>query len=556
MSRILSLAITFILFQLFNCGVFGQTYQDPCVQSSYNIAKTAYDARNYTRAKEYFYKAKGCPNATEENKKHINGWIYKCNDEITWLNANKTNDVRLIKQYIHSFPSGNHSGEARQFLEAKDDLSFREAKKSGSYHSYSAYLEIYPDGKHRNEIPSNVKVIYELEVNMVSVPGGSFNMGCGNGESCNSDEQPQHKVILSDFSINKYEVTLKEFREFINETGYKTDNEKEGGSFFNINDKWERVEGIYWEHDCSGKKQLQGDNYPVVHVSKNDAEEFCKWLTKIAEKKYRLPSEAEWEYAARGKNNYRYTYSGSNYYTDVAWNNKNSGMISHQVGQKRPNSLGLYDMSGNVNEFCIDLYDSNYYNKSRINDPKGPLQGRGTVMRGGSFDDSEWCCRVTTRQWYSPSSVGLFDLGFRVVRDDSTQYRYSTNANTYSDLQKNKAKDVNTTNSFIIYLQDYGFDLHKTEGIDKSVNKSWKKGLPFWEDLWDFDPTTGLAAAKKWGRWGFIDMKGYIIIPCMYDNVGSFENGIAPVSNNRRKGYIDAYGNEIVPCIMQYILFR
>ena len=199
---------------------------------------------------------------------------------------------------------------------------------------------------------------------MVYVKGGTFTMGATaeQGSDAESDEKPTHSVTLSDFYIGKYEVTQAQ---------------------------WKAVMG-------SNPSYFKGDNLPVENVSWNDIQEFIKKLNAQTGKKYRLPTEAEWEYAARGGNQSKgYKYSGSNNVGDVAWYTDNSNSKTHPVGQKTPNELGIYDMSGNVWEWCQDWYGS--YSSSSQTNPTGPSSGSQRVLRGGSWCSSVRCCRVTFR---------------------------------------------------------------------------------------------------------------------------------------------------------------
>ena len=257
---------------------------------------------------------------------------------------------------------------------------------------------------------------------MVFVQGGTFQMGqpdpnIGGCKNCD-DEQPVHTVRVRDFYLGKYEVSVREFAQFINETGYKTDAEREGWSYWRDGDSWKKKNGIYWKHDVKGNLRPSSEyNHPVIHVSWNDATEYCKWLSKKTGKNFRLPTEAEWEYAASGSNKSRgYTYAGSNDLDEVAWYEFNSGSKTHPVGQKEPNELGLYDMSGNVWEWCNDWYDPDYYKNSPGNNPKGPSSGSYRVLRGGSWGNVRQGCRVANRGRSNPSNQ-LSGLGFRLAQD-------------------------------------------------------------------------------------------------------------------------------------------
>ena len=160
----------------------------------------------------------------------------------------------------------------------------------------------------------------------------------------------------------------------------------------------------------SNPSNWKGDNLPVENVSWNDCQTFLRKLNAMTGKNFRLPTEAEWEYAARGGNRSRgYQYSGSNVLSDVAWY---SGSKTHNVGTKAPNELGIYDMSGNVWEWCQDWY-GDYHGYSQTN-PTGPSSGSKRVVRGGSWIYFAWCCRVADRTDYAPG-IRNNDLGFRLA---------------------------------------------------------------------------------------------------------------------------------------------
>ncbi len=210
--------------------------------------------------------------------------------------------------------------------------------------------------------------------------------------------------------MSKYGVTVDQFREFVIKTWYITEAEKMGGGIVGLDEK----------EDLSWKKPYirQRGNHPVVLVSWNDAIAYCKWLSRKIGTTIRLPTEAEWEYAARGGQKSRgYKYAGSNNPAVVAWYIVNSGGRTHPVGKNQPNELGLYDMSGNVFEWCQDWYARDYYSRSPRNNPQGPTSGTFRVIRGGS-----WFCldpkgvRVAFRYFLSPS-YSFNTVGFRVVRE-------------------------------------------------------------------------------------------------------------------------------------------
>ncbi|GBU21724.1 hypothetical protein R80B4_01624 [Fibrobacteres bacterium R8-0-B4] len=226
---------------------------------------------------------------------------------------------------------------------------------------------------------------------MVPVTGGTFTMGCTGeqGGDCESDESPTHSVTLNkDYYIGKYEVTQG---------------------------LWKAVMGSLPSSLTPSSSYGYGDNYPVYYVSWNDiVNDFIPALNRLTKKTFRLPTEAEWEYAARGGKSGGYKYSGSNTLGDVAWYWDNSGGTTNIVGTKSPNELGIYDMSGNVWEWVSDWYNSGYYNSSPTNNPTGPPSGSYRVFRGGGWFSYAGDCRVSSRDDYFPG-VSDCNLGFRLV---------------------------------------------------------------------------------------------------------------------------------------------
>ena len=175
---------------------------------------------------------------------------------------------------------------------------------------------------------------------------------------------------------------------------------------------WQAVMG-------SNPSNFKGAKLPVECVSWNDCQTFIEKLNQLTGKKFRLPTEAEWEYAARGgKNSKGYKYAGSNTIDDVAWYTNNSGSQTHEVATKSPNELGLYDMSGNVWEWCQDWYGSSYYSNSPQTNPTGPSSGSSRVLRGGSWDLYARYCRVSIRGISSPGNR-IYYYGLRLAMDDS-----------------------------------------------------------------------------------------------------------------------------------------
>ncbi len=255
---------------------------------------------------------------------------------------------------------------------------------------------------------------------MVFIKGGTFQMGqpdpnimCDN---CSKDEHPVHSVTVSDFYIGKYEVTVAEFEKFIEETGYKTQDEKDGEGYIYKDRAIGNAHGATWRHDVAGNLQTD-KTHPVIRVSWHDAVAYCEWLSKKTGKNYRLPTEAEWEYAAGGGSIHQ-KYAGIDYESLLgyyAWYKYNSKKSTHPVGSKSPNSFGLYDMTGNVWEWCSDWYGKKYKRKPRLN-PRGPSSGFDRVMRGGGWLFSDLSGSRVARRLYNLPSFSLNNLGFRVVR--------------------------------------------------------------------------------------------------------------------------------------------
>ena len=222
---------------------------------------------------------------------------------------------------------------------------------------------------------------------MILVEGGTFTMG-DEWMLGSEDEQPTHEVTLKNYKIGKTEVTVAQYRAFCRSTGKSMPKTPSWG----------------WQ-----------DSHPIVNVSWHDAVAYCDWLSEKQGGFYRLPTEAEWEYAARGGNkSVGYKYSGAQSVYSVGWIADNSGSKTHAVGTKKANELGIHDMSGNVWEWCADWYASDYYSNSPSANPRGPSSGSYRVLRGGSWSYSATICRVAYRLNSAPSYRFTY-LGFRVV---------------------------------------------------------------------------------------------------------------------------------------------
>lgn len=251
---------------------------------------------------------------------------------------------------------------------------------------------------------------------MVFVEGGSFAMG-SDGPGSLDNQKPVHTVKLTGFDIGKYEVTVREFSVFVGETKYVTTSDSLGFSWVYKGSNWVKAENINWTNDIYGKLiETNMMDRPVIHVSWDDAMAYCRWLSKTTRRAYRLPTEAEWEFASRGGNNSAgFLYSGSDDLRSVGWFQDNSTKNLSKVGQKKPNELGLFDMSGNVMEWCYDYYDEDFYSKARPEMIFGPAAGTERVARGGSWFTDDMLCRTVFRMAYPETTRGG-NIGFRICR--------------------------------------------------------------------------------------------------------------------------------------------
>jgi len=242
----------------------------------------------------------------------------------------------------------------------------------------------------------------------VTVPAGCFQMGNGFSDAYFL-EKPVHEVCLEGFDIAKYDVTVGEFSRFVEEINYVTEAERGGGCYV--------YDGISWSMNSKASWRSPGFtqevSHPVVCVSWSDAVQYAEWLTRKDNKSYRLPSEAQWEYAARGGGRIE-RYAGGDDVDALAWYSANADGTTHPVGQKKPNSLGLYDMSGNVWQWCADWYSQSYYRQGPRNYPKGPSEGKKRVFRGGSWFYDARGVRASYRD-FAPADYRSSYLGFRLV---------------------------------------------------------------------------------------------------------------------------------------------
>ena len=312
-------------------------------------------------------------------KGKINDDTEAVNEETSFENASPRKGVSQTRKQIHQLASRIHPDR-------------KEDKKSRNHWALfiigsvvivgliSLLAKVI--GEYNEPSPSSSGIIENLVNNMVYVEGGTFTMGATSeqGSDAYDDEKPAHQVTLSSFSIGKYEVTQEE---------------------------WETVMG-------SNPSEYKGKKLPVENVSWDDCQEFIRKLNQMTDKQFRLPTEAEWEYAARGGSKSRgYKYAGGSDLGSVAWYEGNSGSKTHEVGQKQPNELGLYDMSGNVYEWCQDWYGD--YSSSSQTNPTGPSSGSYRVFRGGGWSSLARLCRVSHRCDNAPGHRDYY-LGLRLAQ--------------------------------------------------------------------------------------------------------------------------------------------
>ena len=277
---------------------------------------------------------------------------------------------------------------------------------------------------------SHRRITNSIGMELVYIEPGSFLMGSPLNESGRRDgEGPQHRVTISQsFYLQITEVTRVQFSRFVSASGYKTDAEKKGYVSVWSVDGWKKVEGASWKNPG----YLQSDDHPVVCVSWNDAIAFCEWLSQKDGIEYRLPTEAEWEYAGRAGTKTAYQW-GNNpddgrgwcNGADLTFKNKFSGwttfnwsdgyVYTSPVAAFKANAFGLYDMHGNVWEWCADWYGEDYYKNSPSTDPQGPSSGEYRVLRGGSWCGLPWPCRSADRFGNKQDSQ-FFNVGFRIAR--------------------------------------------------------------------------------------------------------------------------------------------
>ncbi len=281
-------------------------------------------------------------------------------------------------------------------------------------------------------VPSVRLITNSIGMKLALIPAGEFLMGSTPEEidlmlkqmkqkgvhawyqASPPSEGPRHRVrITAPFYLGAKEMTLGCFKRFAEATGYRTDAEKDGqGADGRTGGQWQTKPEYNWKNMGYERR----DDLPVVNVTWNDAVAFCEWLTNKEGQGYRLPTEAEWEYACRAGTTTRYYWGDDDSpRNQCVWHGGTSGGASHPVGQLKPNAFGLFDMNGNVYEYWSDWFSTNSYSSAALENPKGPAAGTERVVRGGSWGTDPMHCRSAFRGGAGQTHRNMRD-GFRVVR--------------------------------------------------------------------------------------------------------------------------------------------
>ncbi len=309
----------------------------------------------------------------------------------TWLKEGHREEVRKIvkkktgiKIYENSAPEIQKKVETVTEVETKKEPIVEKVEKERAD-------DFFLDKTHLSKIKlysiDDRKEIYKsLGLKLVKIEGGEFSMGSDSGLMF---EKPVHPVRVNDIFMSVFPITFKQFNIFKSSLTLSK----------------------------NGEEKRQTENEPVTKVNWQESVMFCNWLSKITGKKFRLPTEAEWEFAAIGgikSKNFR--FSGGSNLSDVGWFIRNSNRQVMEVGQKIPNELGLYDMCGNINEWCSDWFADDHYFYAEVDNPKGPADGFEKVVRGGSANYNEYNCRPTNRKSLHPNLKSNY-CGFRIAME-------------------------------------------------------------------------------------------------------------------------------------------
>ncbi len=340
--------------------------------------------------------------------------------KVAW--ADKLNEMRRSSSKVEEIekldlPSSDKADAWQRILDAYSEDNPYSAEDDRLRTRASERLRYWRDYRPPRQevseyyVPGSVREVAGVPgLRMVPIPAGTFKMGTNSTDhKWLERSRPVHAVTLSAFEMSATEITVGQFKQFVQASGYSTEAERGGGGFVYTGGKWEQKADANWRNTYLA----QTDDHPVVMVSWNDAKAFCLWIGKQTGRRYDLPTEAEWEYACRaGTTTEYYTGNSEGSLSRAGWFGGNSGSGTHPVGQKEPNGFGLYDMHGNVWEWCSDWYGS--YSSASQSNPTGPASGSSRVARGGGWGDDANGCRSAGRDGGDPGGGGS-GIGFRVV---------------------------------------------------------------------------------------------------------------------------------------------
>ena len=389
------------------------------------------------------------PEAPTRSGYAFGGWYSDSGLSDAWTFGSDTvnSDITLYAKWVrvyHTVTFDSNSGSAVKSQEvaegdyaAEPEDPTRSGHAFGGWYSDSGLSDAWTFGSDTVDGDITLYAKWVMtgsgSLDAIFVRGGTFQMG-GTGSEAESDESPVHSVTLSSFYMGETEVTHRQYLEFLNDAGVSMSGQLNGNWLIDMyyGNAVFSHDGTEFSFAASGS----ADNIdcPVIKVTWYGAVEYCNWLSEQdglskaysisgtsvtwdqSASGYRLPTEAEWEYAARGgRLSGGYKYSGSDTAGDVGWYKDNAGGKTHPVKGKKANELGLYDMTGNVWEWCWDWYDSAYYSSSPDSNPAGPSSGSKRVLRGGNWGGYSRYLRLANRNFDSPDDSGD-SYGFRLVR--------------------------------------------------------------------------------------------------------------------------------------------
>jgi sulfatase modifying factor 1 len=331
---------------------------------------------------------------------------------------------------------------------------------------------------------------------LLFIPPGKFLMGSPEREPGREAQEVQHEVELTKgFYLGTHEVTVGQFKQFVADTKYQTDGEKDSKGAYGINEAG-KIEEMHARFTWKSPGFVQTDDHPVVDVSWNDAKAFCKWLSEKEQKTYRLPTEAEWEYACRAGTKTAYVHGDDPERLAAIGNGadatarakypgwsigiqaKDGYVFTAPTGQFKANAFGLHDMHGNVWEWCEDWYDPNSYPKEQVVDPTGPVTGTARVQRGGGWSSDSKRCRSAARIGRHPSEYRGCYLGFRIALVLSKQDAAAHNSASSALVEHISSRVVTDHDPKLNKEFEYLiFDLGK--GVELKLVKIKAKGKSF-----------------------------------------------------------------------------